>query len=761
MNKKIRYILFLVVFVSFFFISTPLINAETFDVDIGGTVDPYYDTGTDTGTTTSGYAFAASAFVKISLVDVSGSYPRIVSSLYYARADDPYYNRYKTSNINGANMLCGTISGQTYYSSGCYLVSVNEVSWMQGVTVGGAGRSAGGLNYDANALRSKFASNNYELLREVYFNLAAATALPKDFVDVTQAEVDELRKHIIIVEPVYAFQYRGGLYSFFTMKGLFSFLLNTGKESECVGVSFQAFAGNALATEIHGSINSPSFVSISGIMSPSDIINEISRTNSGYGYGISSIEDLYDEPVDEPDDDPPPGIDVRIIRTSCGVDADFNCGAGRNDLKTADNCSQQYIAYIYLARYDRMAEVIGKASFNETVTMGYGFNNNTEIFSGGGFGFSSSYQSVASWGVSDVHCRNCSEHLRIIDKPDDPSTPEDETTYQVYRPDDPLTPQDETIYKYVTLYYPLTGAEMQLVTDSFNRTAKAQYNRYSFRDTSTIAFPSSNDYNDNTKYQNVGRWNCTYRGQTDNSGTVNCNYNLYNAYSDLGGRVTYSGNPLNNYQLLESGKYYTPLNCFGNFLFGTTGAVRFSSLRFVNYSKYINCNVSCKPEFYNPPPDEGYAFNYRVIDLDDPFPNLNINNISAYINASQNGLLWYGDNWLVWYYRNVFNNNMGIIQNRQMRLSNTYNNSPDYSITMDTETVGVIKGYNYSEKNNGGYLANNYDWNGNSDFIDDFRSYFNISDAAKYSRIGECNCNSGCYNLATSGQPDLVCGGGS
>lgn len=121
---------------------------------------------------------------------------------------------------------------------------------------------------------------------------------------------------------------------------------------------------------------------------------------------------------------------------------------------------------------------------------------------------------------------------------------------------------------------------------------------------------------------------------------------------------------------------------------------------------FTNCNITVYPLYSIPPgwkeKDEEkenytgskkimYNFIYRPIDITNPFPNRNA-----------------GINWFEWW----------AIQKNKDVLKETYSNEPQYSITLDNQTISEIKKYNLNSQN--GY----FDWdtmkNGESTFVNEY-----------------------------------------
>ena len=179
--------------------------------------------------------------------------------------------------------------------------------------------------------------------------------------------------------------------------------------------------------------------------------------------------------------------------------------------------------------------------------------------------------------------------------------------------------------------------------------------------------------------------------------TTTCTFLLPKSIVDLGtGKVTYKNKPgqgINN-------EYYTPITYTGDLYLEAT-IKNVSVLKDVdkwtdNWTLTYggenddNCKVNVTSRLYKPNKKNEYAFIYRPIDLNNPFPNRNA-----------------GVNWYDWY---------SIPANKD-RLKSSYSKK-EYQVELDNQSVSKIKEYN---KNN-----NYLDWTGinketgKSDFIDKY-----------------------------------------
>lgn len=179
--------------------------------------------------------------------------------------------------------------------------------------------------------------------------------------------------------------------------------------------------------------------------------------------------------------------------------------------------------------------------------------------------------------------------------------------------------------------------------------------------------------------------------------TTTCTFLLPKSIVDLGtGKVTYKNKPgqgINN-------EYYTPITYTGDLYLEAT-IKNVSVLKDVdkwtdNWTLTYggenddNCKVNVTSRLYKPNQKNEYAFIYRPIDLNNPFPNRNA-----------------GVNWYDWY---------SIPANKE-RLKSSYSKE-EYQVILDNQSVSKIKEYN---KNN-----NYLDWTGinkkteKSEFIDKY-----------------------------------------
>ena len=175
--------------------------------------------------------------------------------------------------------------------------------------------------------------------------------------------------------------------------------------------------------------------------------------------------------------------------------------------------------------------------------------------------------------------------------------------------------------------------------------------------------------------------------------TTTCTFLLPESIVDLGtGKVTYKNSPgqgINN-------EYYTPITYTGELSL----YVEISNIGVLDVDNWTknwkltyddnSCKVNVTSRLYKPNQSNKYAFIYRPIDINNPFPNRNA-----------------GVNWYDWY---------SIPANKE-RLKSSYSKE-EYQVILDNQSVSKIKEYN---KNN-----NYLDWTGinkkteKSEFIDKY-----------------------------------------
>lgn len=198
--------------------------------------------------------------------------------------------------------------------------------------------------------------------------------------------------------------------------------------------------------------------------------------------------------------------------------------------------------------------------------------------------------------------------------------------------------------------------------------------------------------------------------EEDKTVTTTCTFLLPESIVELGtGKVKYTNNPgqgINN-------EYYTPITYTGklslyakisniNVLKDVDGWIDKWELTY-DGEKDDSCKVNVTSRLYKPNQKSEYAFIYRPIDLNNPFPNRNA-----------------GVNWYDWY----------SIPTNKDRLKSSYSKL-EYQVELDNQSVSKIKEYN---KNNNNYL----DWKGineeteKSDFINNY-----FKDNYKIERIQE------------------------
>lgn len=171
--------------------------------------------------------------------------------------------------------------------------------------------------------------------------------------------------------------------------------------------------------------------------------------------------------------------------------------------------------------------------------------------------------------------------------------------------------------------------------------------------------------------------------EEDKTVTTTCTFLLPKSIVDLGtGKVTYKNSPgqgINN-------EYYTPITYTGELSLEATisniGVLKDVDNWTNNWKLTYDgenddsCKVNVTSRLYKPNQKNEYAFIYRPIDLNNPFPNRNA-----------------GVNWYDWY---------SIPANKE-RLKSSYSKK-EYQVELDNQSVSKIKEYN---KNN-----NYLDWTG-------------------------------------------------
>ena len=197
--------------------------------------------------------------------------------------------------------------------------------------------------------------------------------------------------------------------------------------------------------------------------------------------------------------------------------------------------------------------------------------------------------------------------------------------------------------------------------------------------------------------------------EKDKTVTTTCTFLLPKSIVDLGtGKVTYKNSPgqgINN-------EYYTPITYTGELSLEATisniGVLKDVDNWTNNWKLTYggenddSCKVNVTSRLYKPDQSNKYAFIYRPIDLNNPFPNRNA-----------------GINWYDWYSK----------QSNKERLKSSYSKL-EYQVELDNQSVSKIKEYN---------KENNYlDWKGineeteKSDFINNY-----FKDNYKIERIQE------------------------
>lgn len=204
-----------------------------------------------------------------------------------------------------------------------------------------------------------------------------------------------------------------------------------------------------------------------------------------------------------------------------------------------------------------------------------------------------------------------------------------------------------------------------------------------------ISFKDKNGNENKYKIKNI-QTSCQQEGNFNEGETVTtiCTILLPEAEVELGtGKVNYKNNEgkgINN-------EYYTPIKYTGNLSLEATikniGVLEYVDNWTKNWTltydgeKDKTCQVNVNSRLYKPEKNNEYAFIYRPIDLNNPFPNRNA-----------------GVNWYDWY-SDPYNKN---------RLKSSYDKI-EYTAELDNQIVSKIKEYNKNNNNN--YL----DWRGISE----------------------------------------------
>lgn len=202
-----------------------------------------------------------------------------------------------------------------------------------------------------------------------------------------------------------------------------------------------------------------------------------------------------------------------------------------------------------------------------------------------------------------------------------------------------------------------------------------------------ISFKDKNGNENEYKIKNI-QTSCQQEGNFNEGETVTtiCTILLPEAEVELGtGKVNYKNNEgkgINN-------EYYTPIKYTGNLSLEATikniGVLEYVDNWTKNWTltydgeKDKTCQVNVNSRLYKPEKNNEYAFIYRPIDLNNPFPNRNA-----------------GVNWYDWY----------SVPYNKNRLKSSYDKI-EYTAELDNQVVSKIKEYN--KKNN--YL----DWRGISE----------------------------------------------
>lgn len=204
-----------------------------------------------------------------------------------------------------------------------------------------------------------------------------------------------------------------------------------------------------------------------------------------------------------------------------------------------------------------------------------------------------------------------------------------------------------------------------------------------------IFFKDKNGNENEYKIKNI-QTSCQQEGNFNEGETVTtiCTILLPEAEVELGtGKVNYKNNEgkgINN-------EYYTPIKYTGNLSLEATikniGVLEYVDNWTKNWTltydgeKDKTCQVNVNSRLYKPEKNNEYAFIYKPIDLNNPFPNRNA-----------------GVNWYDWY----------SVPYNKNRLKSSYDKI-EYTAELDNQIVSKIKEYNKNNNNN--YL----DWRGISE----------------------------------------------
>lgn len=189
----------------------------------------------------------------------------------------------------------------------------------------------------------------------------------------------------------------------------------------------------------------------------------------------------------------------------------------------------------------------------------------------------------------------------------------------------------------------------------------------------------------------------TGKFKEDETVTTTCTFLLPESIVDLGtGKVTYKNSPgqgINN-------EYYTPITYTGYLYLEATiknvGVLNDVDGWTDNWKLTYNgssCRVNVTSRLYKPNQKNEYAFIYRPIDLNNPFPNRNA-----------------GVNWYDWY---------RISANKE-RLKSSYSKL-EYQVELDNQSVSKIKEYNKDNNNNYLNWTDINEETEKSKFIDDYK----------------------------------------
>lgn len=236
-----------------------------------------------------GYSMKIGNAIKISLVDVSGSYPIVHDTgkayIYYV-STNVYYNIFtgqKYEIIGGKETIFGKINGTSYSSDG---ISATEKiiytadPWFYNPDANWS------VNINPKKIEEKLSDT--EFFAQIVNQLNIQSLLDGADFDInklTAEQIKKLKDYRLIVEPVYAMNLDEKLrYKFATVKGWAKIILEEQRIDEGIGDFLDRFATNVYASNSHGCINSNGLRNLG--TEKKDIFNAIADVKSGYGYGV-------------------------------------------------------------------------------------------------------------------------------------------------------------------------------------------------------------------------------------------------------------------------------------------------------------------------------------------------------------------------------------------------------------------------------------------------------------------------------------------